>query len=68
MYGYSLIHKGALIEQLANIILNHGTLTTNLINTIGSFLVHAKDKTLDSNTCGVVYKVSCPKCNDTLHW
>ena len=24
-----------------------------------------KDKTPDSKTCGVVYKVECPKCPDT---
>lgn len=34
------------------------------INTIRSILVHPKDKTPDTNKCGVIYKFSCPECTD----
>ena len=32
------------------------------INTIRSILVHPKDKTPDSQKCGLVYQVECPEC------
>ncbi|XP_072051949.1 uncharacterized protein [Amphiura filiformis] len=35
------------------------------VNTIRFFLVHPKDKTPNTNKCGVIYRISCPECENT---
>jgi hypothetical protein len=53
-------------EKLTNIFRDHGVNAYHKpMNTIRSMLVHPKDKTPDSNKCGVIYKISCPECEDT---
>ena len=53
-------------EKLTKIFRDHGVNAYHKpVNTIRSFLVHPKDKTPDSNKCGVVYKIDCPDCTDT---
>ena len=57
-----------LSEKLTNIYRDHGVSTYHVpINTIRSILVHPKDKTPDTNKCGlaVSYQFSCPECSDT---
>ncbi|XP_072019907.1 uncharacterized protein [Amphiura filiformis] len=55
-----------LSEKLTHIFRDHGVNAYHKpVNTIRSFLVHRKDKTPDANKCGVIYKISCPKCTDT---
>jgi len=55
-----------LSEKLTRIFRDHGVNAYHKpINTIRSFLVHPKDKTPDSNKCGVVYKIDCSECTDS---
>ena len=50
-------------EALARVFKAHGVGTYHRpINTIRSILVHPKDKTPDSQKCGLVYQVECPEC------
>lgn len=53
-------------EKLSNIFRDHGVGTYHKpVNTLRSLLVHPKDKTPDGKKCGVVYKISCPTCDET---
>ena len=53
-----------LSEKLTNIFRSHGVGTYHKpYNTIRSMLVHPKDKTPDSNKCGVIYEISCQDCD-----
>ena len=50
-------------EALTRVFKAHGVGTYHRpINTIRSILVHPKDKTPDSQKCGLVYQVECPEC------
>ena len=61
-----LLYIKGLSEKLTNIYRDHGVSTYLVrIHTIRSILVHPKDKTPDTNKCGVVHKFSCPQCTDT---
>ena len=53
-------------EKLANIFREHGVSSYHKpVNTIRSLLVHPKDKTPDSDKCGIIYKINCPDCEET---
>ena len=55
-----------LSEKLSTIFRDHGVSTYHKpINTIRSRLVHPKDKVPNNKKCGVIYKITCPSCNDT---
>ncbi|XP_072048792.1 uncharacterized protein [Amphiura filiformis] len=55
-----------LSEKLSYIFRDHGVNAYHKpVNTIRSFLVHPKDKTPKPNKCGVIYKISCPDCENT---